>query len=101
MKRHFIKRPVTANSVTSKLPARVDRFLQDFAQSYGVITYSDILAFAEYADASAKKELKNAVSELKQLMTEFSGDLYEAASEDPDVKMLCDNIVNMILSQSV
>lgn len=101
MKRTFIKKPVLANSVTSALPGRLDKFLQDFAQSYGVITYSDIAAFGEYAGDDAKSELKHTAAQLKRLMTEFSGDVYEAAQEDPDVKTVCDKIVNIVLSASV
>lgn len=98
MSRHFVKRPVLANSVSSQIPASLDNFLQDFAQTYGDLTYNDIIEFGKHATAETVKDLKKKVASLKRIMREMGCDLYEAAQEDDEVAELCQDIGNIIKS---
>ena len=55
---------IAANNVSNQLPSSVDSFLQDIAQMYGGITYSDIMDH-QYSDDDIRK-LKNASSRFRR-----------------------------------
>lgn len=78
------------NPVSNNLPARVDNFLQDFAQMYGGISYDDI------ANCTYSKELKKCISDIKVELKGYSGDIYELAEEDEYFKSLCDNLIKIV-----
>lgn len=46
------------NNVSDKLPNSIDNRLQDIAQMYGEITYSDIIKFGKVAEKNDLKKLK-------------------------------------------
>lgn len=82
------------NSVSSSLPYSIDNFLQDFAQMYGGIDYTDIMNCAD------SKELRVCVSKIKRELKGYAGDIYELSEEDTDFKNLCDDLVRIVKSSA-
>lgn len=89
------------NLVTNDLPARIDSFLQDFAQMYGEISYNDIMNLGKAwntIDQANKTTLNKLIKTIKRSMKDYAGDLYELAEEDPDIKKACGDLVKKVKS---
>lgn len=87
------------NSVSNGLPARIDSFLQDFAQMYSGITYGDIMKFGKLYKTLSKDTLqlmKKYIKNIREGMEYSGGDIYDAAEEYDDVKQDCDSLVKLI-----
>lgn len=96
-----MKRVIKANTITSTLPPMIDKFLMDFAQTYGGITYDDISNLGEVWKTTANADdIHGIVLKLRAAMKDFSGDLYEAAQEDADIKRRCDKLVSLVHNAS-
>ena len=80
------------NLVSGNLPRRIDNFLQDFAQSYGDITYTDIMNISD----NDIPKIKSIVSKMKRELKDYYGDIYELSLEDSDFKKLCDELIKVI-----
>ena len=78
------------NTITNTLPVILDKFLMDFAQVTGLITYNDIMDFGErytpeYAKPIAKLHRK--IENLWEIGVE---------NDDPELQELYKKLVTMI-----
>lgn len=80
------------NPVSNNLPAAIDAWLQDFAQSTGEIDYNDIIKFGE-AWPGMMPEKKAAAQSLIGKITNACGELGispgEAMDADGNIKDMC------------
>ena len=90
---------IAANSVSNGLPTSIDRFLQDFAQTYGGIDYSDITTYGKIWSQLSRPEQQNVRQSVKNIRTacnELAMDIWEAADEDEEVAQWCEELVLII-----
>lgn len=88
------------NSVSRDLSVGLDSFLQDFAQMYGGISYTDIINLGKsWKDMSQedKSAITKTVRSIKRLAKDAPElDYYELSEEDSEFKNLCDQLVKAI-----
>lgn len=80
-------------------PRRLELDLQDFAQTYNGIDYTDIFKLQKNWNNISndnRKEIKKLVSIIKRACNETGLDAYELAREYPEDKTNCDKLVKAI-----
>lgn len=92
---------VRGNTVTNHLPIKVDLFLETFVQSYGELTYTDILQLGDIWDMlerTTQIKIRHYVAELMGACNEMGMDIWEAADNDYEVEQMCKDLIGTIRS---
>ena len=63
------------NPITNNLPPDIDNFLQDIAQIFGTITYTDVIKYSE-------KATKQSMKQLRYYNIELAGEQWEGPKAD-------------------
>ena len=78
------------NNITNTLPAGIDNFLMNVAQSIGCFDYTDISNFGEKCTKKDIKKIKDIKEEIEELWE------YGVEEDDEDLQNLCEELTNII-----